>query len=338
MGGTHLSGDAKAKRGAALLSIGVNVFLLVLKAVVGVMTGSIALWASAADSLLDLTASSFAYFGVRIGSKPPDDTHAYGHEKFESLSSLVQLALLFVTVGIIVSEAWDRLFGEPSVETPLYGVAVIVIALVVDFWISRRLTRIAEETGGSQALEADALHFAADVWSNIAVIVGLLAVRFGQPLGDPIAAFIVAAVVAVTAIGLLRETANVLTDAAPEPEKVERMHRVIAGFDEVVDHHTLRARLVGQKIFLDVCVELDPDLSFQRAHDLSHQLNDALRDEVPEIEDAVIHFEPAGHPAHQDEAHHSHGFDALGKPTGDGLGDAHHHELDHGADHTHERR
>ncbi len=309
-----LTADARAKRSAALTSIGVNIFLLTLKAVVGVMTGSIALWASAADSLLDLTASTFAYFGVRVGARPPDESHAYGHEKFESLSSLIQLSLLFVTVGIIASEAWDRLWSDASVDTPDYGIAVIVVALVIDFWISRKLHRVAEETGGSQALEADALHFAADVWSNIAVIIGLVAVRMGQPLGDPIAALVVAVVVAVTAIGLLRDTAAVLTDGAPEPEVVDRMHRVIAGFDEVVDHHTLRARLVGSKIFLDVCVELEPELTFQAAHDLSHHLNDALRAEVPAIEDAVIHFEPAGHPSHQDEAHHAHGFDALGKP------------------------
>ncbi len=318
----ELSADARAKRSAALTSIGVNIFLLTLKAIVGVMTGSVALWASAADSLLDLTASSFAYFGVRVGSRPPDDSHAYGHEKFESLSSLIQLALLFVTVGVIASEAWDRLGGDASVTTPLYGIAVIVVSLFVDFWISRKLHRVADETGGSQALKADALHFAADVWSNIAVIIGLLAVRFGQPLGDPIAAFVVATVVVITAIGLLRDTAVVLTDGAPEPAVVDRMHRVIAEFEDVVDHHTLRARLVGSKIFLDVCVELDPDLTFQKAHDLSHHLNDALRHEVPDIEDAVIHFEPAGHPSHQDEAHHSHGFDALTKPTAEPAPDA----------------
>ena len=90
------------------LSIAVNVFLLTLKIVVGVLTGSVALWASAADSLLDLSASSFAYVGVRIGSRPPDDTHAYGHDKFESLSSLIQLGLLFVTVGVTcTARSWS---------------------------------------------------------------------------------------------------------------------------------------------------------------------------------------------------------------------------------------
>lgn len=303
--------QARAKRGVALLSIGVNVFLLALKAVVGFLTGSIALFASAADSLLDLTASSFAYVGVRVGSRPPDDTHPYGHAKFESLSSLVQLGLLFVTVGIVAWEAVGRIGATDVVETPLYGVAVIGVALVVDLWISRRLHRVAEESGGSQALEADALHFAADVWSNIAVIIGLLAVRGGFELGDPIAALVVAGVVAVTAVGLLRATAVVLTDGAPDEEVVATINTVLDDFPDIESHHTLRARLIGSRIFLDVCVELDPDLSFQRAHDLSHELADALRRAVPEIEDTVIHYEPVGHPEHQDRDHHSHGFDVL---------------------------
>ncbi len=308
---TPTADQAKRREGAALSSIVVNIGLLALKVVVGYFTGSIALWASAADSFLDLTASSFAYVGVRMGSRPPDDTHAYGHGKFESLSSLVQLGLLFVTVGVIAAEAWDRLRTGGSVATPLAGVAIILVSLVVDIWISRRLRRTAEETGGSEALEADALHFATDVWSNIAVIIGLVAVRFGAPLGDPIAAFVVAILVATTAWHLLRDTTGSLTDKAPEPEVVREIITVMESFDEIEEHHTLRARVVGSRIFLDVCVELDPSLTFARAHDLSHELQDALHTAVPNIADAVIHFEPSGHPHHQDAAHHMHGFDAL---------------------------
>jgi cation diffusion facilitator family transporter len=300
-----------AKRRAAGLSIAVNVVLFGLKAVVGALTGSIALWASAADSLLDLTASVFAFIGVNLGSRPPDARHAYGHHKFESLSSLVQLAMLFITVGIIASEAWARLFGEPSVSTPLAGVAVILVSLVVDAWMTRMLRRTASEAGGSQALEADALHFATDVYSNIAVIIGLVAVRLGAPIADPIAALVVAALVAVTALGLVRETAGVLTDRAPDPATVQRLHAALHSVDRVVAHHTLRARMVGSRIFLDVCVELDPTLTFHEAHDLSHLLQERLRTAVPEVADAVIHVEPAGHPEHQDAEHHSHGFDAL---------------------------
>lgn len=307
----------RVRRRAAATSIGVNIGLFGLKAVVGVLTGSIALWASAADSLLDLTASVFAYLGVRMGDRPPDITHPYGHHKFESLSSLVQLAMLFITVGIIAAEAWGRLFGEPAVETPLTGVAVIVIALGVDLWVSRMLSRTAAETGGSHALEADALHFATDVWSNIAVIVGLLAVRLGFPLGDPLAAFVVAALVAVTALGMLRHTVGALTDQAPDADVVARLQHVITSLPEIRDHHTLRARQLGQRITMDVCIEVDPELDLHTAHDISHALQAMLREAVPEVSDAMIHVEPAGHPAHQDEAHHSHGYDALAPPTED---------------------
>jgi cation diffusion facilitator family transporter len=208
---------------------------------------------------------------------------------------------------------------------------VIVVAMAVDFWISRLLARTARESGGSQALEADALHFATDVWSNTAVILGLIAVRLGFPIADPIAAFVVAILVAVTAINLVRETLGVLTDRAPDEQTVRRIHDTIAAMPEAVDYHTLRARMVGQRIFLDVCVELDPDLTFAQAHDLSHTLQDRLRDALPEIADAVIHVEPAGHPEHQDDEHHAHGYDALGvRGAGGGPGDRDGGELTHG--------
>lgn len=308
--------SAQAKSRAASVSIGVNVLLLSVKVAVGLLTGAVALLASAIDSLLDLTASLFAFLGVRVGSRPPDDTHAYGHQKFESIASVIQLLMLFVTVGLIAWEAWSRLETGDAPSAPLAGVAVIVFALGVDLWISRYLSRVAEEVGGSHALEADSLHFATDVWSNIAVIAGLVAASFGLQQGDPIAAFVVAGLVLFTAVGLVREVGGTLTDRAPSPEIVDRLREVIEGFSEVRDHHTLRARMVGSHIFLDVCVELDPDLSFQRAHDMSHELNSALRHRIPEVADAVIHYEPAGHPEHQDAAHHAHGFDALSPPDG----------------------
>jgi cation diffusion facilitator family transporter len=311
--------DARRRRGAAATSIGVNVGLLALKVAVGAVTGSLALLASAADSFLDLTASVFAYVGVRVGARPPDDTHAYGHEKFESLSSLVQLGLLLVTVVFIASEALNRLRvvaggGDLEVRAPLAGVAVIVVALGVDLWVTRLLRRASAETGGSQALDADALHFATDVWSNIAVIVGLAAVGFGLPAADPLAALVVAVLVTVTAVGLLRRTTGSLTDRAPEPEVVATLVEAIRAFPEVHDHHTLRARTVGSRIYLDVCVEVEPTLTFARAHDLSHEIQDALHTAVPALADAVLHVEPSGHPAHQDDRHHSHGFDALTRP------------------------
>lgn len=303
--------DAKVKTSAAVASIGVNVFLLALKGTVGVITGSVALWASFADSLLDLTASCFALVGVKVGARPPDVTHAYGHAKFESLSSLVQLALLFVTVGVIATQAVERLRTGAEVSAETWGVAVIAVSLVVDLWISRRLTNAAAASGGSHALEADALHFRTDVWSNLAVIAGLIAAAAGLPVADPIAALVVALFVAVTAVGLLRSTAGVLTDHAPDEDTVRAIAETLSSFPEVEDVHTLRARMVGSRIFLDVCVELDPDLTFKRAHDLTHEMQDRLRSRVTDIADAVIHFEPAGHPEHQDTQHHAHGMDAL---------------------------
>lgn len=306
------SGERRSvrRRRVAAVAVAANVALLALKAGAGLVTGSLALLASAADSLIDLIAAGVAYLGVRFGGMEPDHTHAYGHDKFESLSGLVQLAILLVTVLVIVVNAVDRLGNPQAVSRPLIGVPVMVVTMVVAWWLSRRLYRVAGDTGGSQALEADALHLAADVWSYAAVIVGLVAVRLGIPVADPLTAFAVAAWIVISAVPMLRETTGVLLDRAPDQEVITRLQAAIQSMDEVVDHHTLRARLVGKQIFLDVVVELTPELTFREAHEVSHRLQDALRAAEPRVADAVIHCEPADHEPHHDR-HHHHGFDAL---------------------------
>ncbi len=151
---------------------------------VGFLTGSLAILSEAAHSLIDFGATVMTYFAVRISGKPADEEHHYGHGKVESVTALAETALLFVLSGVVIWEAAKRLLSDQGhvVEATLAAFAVIAVSVVVDFFRARLLYRVAGETA-SEALEADALHFGSDMWSSIAVLVGLGGVALRFPMG-----------------------------------------------------------------------------------------------------------------------------------------------------------
>ena len=204
------------KESVALSSIFASAGLAVAKAVVGVLTGSLAILSEAGHSLIDCGAAIMTYLAVRISGKPADEEHHYGHGKVESVSALGETALLFLLSGVVIWEAVMRLVNhEPhNVVVTIWAFGVIIVSIVVDFFRARALKRTADATQ-SQALEADALHFSSDLWASLAVLIGLIGVYFGYAWADSAAALVVAVLVCVAGWRLGRRTVETLTDTAP---------------------------------------------------------------------------------------------------------------------------
>jgi cation diffusion facilitator family transporter len=189
------------KRSVALNSVFAAVAITSLKIVVGISTGSLGILSEAAHSGLDLVAAAITYFSVRVSDKPADADHQYGHGKVENFSAFIETALLLATCIWIVYEASKRLFFHSvEIEPSVWAFVVMAISIMVDFWRSRRLKRIADKYD-SQALLADALHFSTDIWSSAVVILGLSLVMAGRAYSfpwlakaDPIAALVVACI------------------------------------------------------------------------------------------------------------------------------------------------
>lgn len=177
------------KERVALSSIAISAGLTIAKGIVGVASGSLAVLSEAGHSLIDLFATIITYFAVRISGKPADAEHHFGHGKVESIAALAATALLFVLAAYVFWEAAARLLGGQThqIEATFWAFAVIAVSVAVDFFRARLLYRVAGETS-SQALEADALHFGSDMWSSLAVLVGLGGVAMGFPAADSIAA------------------------------------------------------------------------------------------------------------------------------------------------------
>ncbi len=279
------------KEKAALGSIAASAALTLAKAVVGVLTGSLAILSEAGHSLLDLAATVLTYVAVRVSGKPADAEHQYGHGKVESVAALAETALLFLLAAGVAFESVQRLLGQQryAVEATLAAFAVIAISVVVDFFRARTLERVAEKTS-SQALEADALHFSSDMWSSIAVLIGLGGVALGYAWADAAAALIVAVFICIAGWRLGRRTIDTLTDTAPAgvSERVAAIARRVPG---IVGVERVRARPGGSVLFVDLAVGVSRTLPFDRVAAIKDRLTRAIRDELPQAE-VTITTEP----------------------------------------------
>ncbi len=299
------------KAAAALNSVGAALALTLMKAVVGVLTGSLGILAEAAHSALDLAAAVMTYAAVKISGRPPDHEHPYGHGKVENLSALGETILLLVTCGWIVYEAARRLFfNRVDVEVTAWSFIVMIVSIVVDVSRSRMLRRVAI-AHNSQALEADALHFSTDIWSSAVVVVGLLAVVVSERVpvlaflreGDAVAAIAVALIVTWVSVQLGARTVHALLDGAPRGLEV-RVRRAIEAVPGVEDCHQVRMRYSGAQLFLDVHVLLDGDRTLWEVHAITDEAERVVQGVIPRA-DITIHPEPVAagasrvyHPPH----------------------------------------
>jgi cation diffusion facilitator family transporter len=269
--------DRKEK--VALGSIVASGGLTVAKGIVGALTGSLALLSEAAHSLIDFGATLMTYFAVRISGKPADEEHHYGHGKVESVAALAETALLFVLCGVVIWEASQRLFAAGhghAVEATLAAFVVIAVSIAVDFFRARLLYKVAAETA-SEALEADALHFGSDMWSSIAVLIGLGGVALGLQWADAAAALVVALFVCLAGWRLGRRTIETLTDTAPA-----------ARVRGVVEVEGVRVRPVGDKLFVEVVAAVSRALPLDRVAAVKTHLTDAIRAELPRAEVSIV--------------------------------------------------
>jgi cation diffusion facilitator family transporter len=275
------------KERVALTSIAASGALTAAKAVVGVLTGSLAILSEAAHSLLDFIATVMTYFAVRMSGKPADEEHHYGHGKIESVTALAETALLFVLSGVVLWEAGHRLVAGQHypVEAAWIAFGVIAVSIVVDFFRARVLYRVAKQTA-SEALEADALHFGSDMWSSIAVLIGLGGVALGFRWADSLAAIAVAVFVCLAGYRLGRRTINTLMDTAPAGS-AETVTQAASRVRGVVDVERVRVRPVGDKLFVETVIAVSRALPLGRVETIKTRVHDAIRAALPRAEIGV---------------------------------------------------
>ncbi|MBY6240782.1 cation diffusion facilitator family transporter [Methylosinus sp. Sm6] len=271
---------AARKAAAAKASIAASAALTIAKLAAGIWSGSLALISEAGHSAADVAATILTYYAVRQAEKPADEKHHYGHAKVESLAALIETGLLFGLALIVAVQAAQRLQGgEVAIDAGWPAFAALGASIVVDFFRSRQLDAVARETQ-SDALAADALHFASDLVSSALVVVGLLATRAGFPQGDALAAFGVAAFIAVAGWRLGRRTVASLLDAAPQ-EIVPRIDAILRATPGVIAVERLRLRMAGPKVMGEAVIGVSRTLPLERAARIKDDAAAAIMREFP---------------------------------------------------------
>jgi cation diffusion facilitator family transporter len=302
MNSDSLAEQGRAKTAAARLSVISNCILTAAKIIIGLLIGSIAVVAEGLHSGVDLVAAAMAFWSVRLASQPADETHPFGHGKFESLSAIIEGALIFIAAVGIVWAAIGRLTGGGAeISAPLAGAAIMAISAVVNIIVSTYLFRIAARTE-SPALEADAWHLRTDVYTSAGVLVGMAAIHIGKAahlswaaVMDPIAALLVAVAIGHAAWDITYRSAHHLTDRMLPSSEYRMIEGLIAEhYPQFVNYHRLRTRRAGSERHIDLHLVVPPGTHVEDAHALCDHLEEDIRRALPNVQ-MLIHVEPEGH-------------------------------------------
>jgi cation diffusion facilitator family transporter len=271
--------------------------MTLLKLAAGLFSGSLGVLSDAAHSGLDLAGAALTFYSVRVSDKPADEDHTYGHGKIENVSSLAEAGLMAVSCAWIIYEAVNRILNQRTVlHHSVWPVLVLLTSVGVDWWRSRQLLAVAQRTG-SPALATDAFHFASDIWSTLAVLVGLGLSWLGAHYGvrwlryaDPVAAIAVSVMILRITLHLTRETVAVLMDEIPAETRRQIVNEVeqVPG---VLAVEQARVRRAGAAHFADLTLALPRRTTFEHTDELVRAATDAVHRALPEA-DVVIHTVP----------------------------------------------
>jgi cation diffusion facilitator family transporter len=280
------------------LSIFSNSLLIVLKLLTGIISGSISIISEAIHSLMDLLAAIIAFFSVRISDTPADERHPYGHGKFENISGVIEALLIFLAAIWIIYEAVLKFLHPGILASMGPGVLVMVISAGVNFFVSRRLYKVANETE-SIALEADAIHLKMDVYTSAGVATGLLLMWAGSFFTrsiwlyylDPVIAFLVALLILKESYILFSKAFSPLLDESLSKEEISSIRALIDKYcSSEIKYHDLRTRKAGNHKYIDFHLNLSDDTHVKEAHELCDRIENEIKRALKNSE-VTIHVE-----------------------------------------------
>lgn len=278
---------------AALASAGVGLLVLALKFFAWWITGSLALYSDALESIINVVAAMTAFVALRVAAQPADQNHPYGHHKAEYFSAVIEGALIIVAAVVILRDAYDAILAPKTLDAPLVGVAVNGVATIINLVWGMMLVRRGRDWR-SPALVADGKHVLADVFTSGGVLIGLgAATATGWAILDPIIAAVVAVNILWSGGTMVRDSVNGLMDEAAPAEMVGQIRRLISEHGEgALEAHDVRTRHAGQVTFIDFHLVVPGEMTVAESHAICDRLEAAIEGAV---EGAVvtIHVEPA---------------------------------------------
>ena len=278
----------------SLNTIVLNTILSVLKLIAGIIGNSSAMISDAVHSGSDVLSTVVVMIGIKISSKKADEKHPYGHEKLESIASMILGSMLFVTAILIGYYGILKILKFSHGEVVFPGVIALIaaiISIIVKEWMYHYTKNVADKIN-STSLYADAWHHRSDAFSSIGSLLGILGAMMGLPILDPIFSIIICVVIVKVAYDILRTAIAQIIDTKASDEVEDNIREIINSFDEVEVIDLLRTRQFGNKIYVDIEVRINKDSSFEEVHDIIHRLHDKIELSNESIKHCMIHANP----------------------------------------------
>jgi cation diffusion facilitator family transporter len=291
-----MDGEIRNKTGRKAVTVAIvgNILLTIFNFIVGTLSGSSALVAEAAHTLSDVLTSIITAIGFRIGLKPPDMDHPYGHGRAEPLVGLVIVVFLVFIAYEIISEAYHKIILMGALAPPVWTAALMaLIGIGVNFGMTTYMMRVGRKIN-SPAILADAQHQRVDIFSCAAIVVGVVGSNFGILILDPLVAVLIAVLVLKTAYNVLIDNINNLMGKVPSRDLIKDIENAALVADGVRGVHDIRLNYMGPNASVDLHVDVDPELSLRNAHKIAHLVEKSVRDRVDIVSIIYVHVCPEG--------------------------------------------
>lgn len=279
---------------ASLLSIIGNVFLSLFKLISGIVGYSQAMISDAVHSISDVVSTIVVIIGIKISSKDEDDGHPYGHERFECVASIILSFMLF-SVGIIIGyngiiNIINGNYKNISIPTllPLSAAIISIITKALMFLYTKRCSKIIN----SNALKADAYHHLSDSLSSVGSLIGIIGSMIGYPICDSIASIIICLFIIKVSIEIFIDTTDKMVDKSCNNEMIEKIKNEILSNKNVLNIDLLKTRMFASKIYADIEIAVDANLSLIEAHNIAENIHDNLENKYPNLKHCMIHVNP----------------------------------------------
>ncbi len=267
----------------------INIATALTKGGYGLLTNSLSMSADGLHSLFDSTSNIIGLVGISLAARPPDKEYPYGHAKFETFASLGIAVLLFASSIQLILAAVNRLQNQSAPQTTELSFVVMGITLLINIGVSA-YEYILGKRLKSSILVTDSMHTRSDVFASVGVILGLVAVKMGYPLADPVIALLICGLILLTGLDIVRDTSKVLLDKALVEERmIVDLARSVEG---VCTCHQVRTRGMAEEIFVDLHIGVDSSLFIDAAHKVSEDVESVIKSNIPGVRDVVVHLEP----------------------------------------------
>lgn len=279
---------------AAIVAIIANSILTVLNITVGLVSGSYALVSEGAHTLSDIATSVIAFIGFKIGQKPADEDHPIGHGRAEAISGLVIVLFLAMVAYEIITGAFNKIFHPELITVPdIYAALMAVFGIIINFLISEYIIRIGKEIK-SPAIVADGEHQKTDIFSSIAILIGVVVSNMGYPILDPIIGLVIGLLIIRTAFKIGRENIDNIMGRVPSTELENRVRRVANKTPNAQEAHNIRVDYFGSYATVYLHIKLDGNMTLEESHKIAHEVENNILNKIPEVKYVMVHACPIG--------------------------------------------